>query len=380
MFTIYGLLSILVVVLILPFVSKTVERNLEIFLFIMGLAAALTANAFTKGLVFEILCSKFIYMISIAVFISGLVFERLKHAINKGIRSILDHMPFALFTFLLIVVLGLASSVITAIVASLVLVEIVNALPVNRKMKINIVILSCFSIGLGAVLTPVGEPLATVVVSKLHADFTFLLLRLGAYIIPCIFALGIAGALLTGIRSSKEAARIETAAAKEQQDIIENSAAEEVFEDSAIEDIFEDSAIEIANEISTEESSFAGVIERTVKVFVFVMALELLGAGFKPLIDQYVINFSSQILYWLNMISAVLDNATLASAEISSKMSERQILAVLMGLLISGGMLIPGNIPNIISAGKLKINSKEWARTGVPLGLIILTIFFIIIY
>ncbi len=33
-------------------------------------------------------------------------------------------------------------------------------------------------------------------------------------------------------------------------------------------------------------------------------------------------------------------------------------------------MLIPGNIPNIISAGKLGITSKEWARLGVPpLGL-----------
>lgn len=361
MFLIYGLLIILVLVLIMPFVSKTVERNLEIFLFIMGLAASLVSCSFTKGLISEILCSKFIYMISIAVFISGLLFERLKHIIKNGIRSILNIIPFSVFIFLLIVILGLASSLITAIVASLVLVEIVNVLPVDRKKKINIVILSCFSIGLGAVLTPIGEPLATIVVSKLHADFLFLLVKLGGYIIPSIFALGILGAILTRKQSSYNAAIIEAAAVKEDCDL------------------FEDAASEIADEISTEESSFKGIIERTVKVFIFVIALELLGAGFKPLIDQYVINLSSNILYWLNMISSILDNATLASAEISSKMSERQILAVLMGLLISGGMLIPGNIPNIISAGKLKINSKEWARTGFPLGLIIMAVFFILI-
>jgi predicted cation transporter len=44
----------------------------------------------------------------------------------------------------------------------------------------------------------------------------------------------------------------------------------------------------------------------------------------------------------------------------------------LLGLLISGGMLIPGNIPNIIAAHALHIKSTEWARLGVPLGLIIM--------
>jgi predicted cation transporter len=46
-----------------------------------------------------------------------------------------------------------------------------------------------------------------------------------------------------------------------------------------------------------------------------------------------------------------------------------QIKSALLGLLIAGGMLIPGNIPNIICAGKLKIRSSEWARFGVPLRL-----------
>ncbi len=47
-----------------------------------------------------------------------------------------------------------------------------------------------------------------------------------------------------------------------------------------------------------------------------------------------------------------------------------------MGLLIAGGMLIPGNIPNIIAAGKMGITSKEWARYGVPLGFVLLVIYF----
>lgn len=80
------------------------------------------------------------------------------------------------------------------------------------------------------------------------------------------------------------------------------------------------------------------------------------------------------------MISAILDNATLTAAEISSKMITSQISAILMGLLISGGMLIPGNIPNIISASKMKIKSREWARLGIPLGLVIMIVYFVIIF
>ncbi|MCL6557245.1 MAG: DUF1646 domain-containing protein [Firmicutes bacterium] len=133
-------------------------------------------------------------------------------------------------------------------------------------------------------------------------------------------------------------------------------------------------------ETGEEEESYKDVAFRAVKIFVFVMALELLGAGFKPVIDSYVIYFDSRLLYWVNMVSAVLDNATLAAAEISDKMTSAQIQAILMGLLISGGMLIPGNIPNIVSAGKLKIGSREWARLGVPLGLVLMVIYFIVLF
>lgn len=109
------------------------------------------------------------------------------------------------------------------------------------------------------------------------------------------------------------------------------------------------------------------------------MGLTLLGAGFEPFIERYLLGLSPQILYWINMISAVLDNATLAAAEISPQMSDTTLISILLGLLISGGMLIPGNIPNIIAAGKLNITSSEWARFGVPVGLIAMILYFIVI-
>jgi predicted cation transporter len=74
-----------------------------------------------------------------------------------------------------------------------------------------------------------------------------------------------------------------------------------------------------------------------------------------------------------------LDNATLTAIEINAQMALPKIIAMVMGLLIAGGMLIPGNIPNIIAAGRLKISMKEWARLGVPIGIVIMTIFFVIL-
>ena len=102
--------------------------------------------------------------------------------------------------------------------------------------------------------------------------------------------------------------------------------------------------------------------------------------GFKPLILAYIIHIPSAGLYWVNIVSAVLDNATLAAAEIGPDLSLSQIVSALMGLLIAGGMLIPGNIPNIIAACKLEITSREWAEVGVPLGLVLMVFFFVILF
>ena len=60
-------------------------------------------------------------------------------------------------------------------------------------------------------------------------------------------------------------------------------------------------------------------------------------------------------------------------------MSLQQIVSAILGLIIAGGMLIPGNIPNIISAGKLKIRSGEWAALGVPIGFAVMAIYFVLL-
>lgn len=333
---IIGLTIILILVLFLPFTVKAVERNLEAFLFIMGILAAYISGMMNAELWIKALEDPI--NITIAVLVAGLLFKWFQSPIEKSISSLSRIIPYRVFLAIIVIVLGLISSVITAIIAALVLVAIVSVLRLDRQSEIRLVILACFAIGLGAVLTPVGEPLSTIAVSKLNEDFFYLLELLGTNVIPAVIVFGILAAVIINPKEN-------------------------------------------TNTLSSdlESETYPEIFIRSFKVYLFVMGLTLLGAGFEPFIERYLLGLSPYVLYWINMISAILDNATLAAAEISPAMDEPTLKAILLGLLISGGMLIPGNIPNIIAAGKLNITSKEWARFGVPVGLVAMIIFFFII-
>src|SRR3990170_4394625 len=331
-FVIAADLIILLLVLVLPLASHRVEQNLEAFLFVMGVIAALAAGVLTWHLVREALADPI--PITLAVLFSGLLFKWLRRFIGDALVRLRTVLSMRVLVGLIVAVLGLLSSIITAIIASLVLVEIISAMRFRAEDESRLVVLACMAIGLGAALTPIGEPLSTIAVSKLNQDFWYLMRLLGPWIIPGIIGV----AVWSGFRPLIY--RGETLTKEEAQE------------------------------------TYRGVVIRAARVFLFVMALVLLGEGFKPIIDRFVIVLDARLLYWINMVSAILDNATLTAAEISPQMHAGQIRAVLIGLLISGGMLIPGNIPNIIASGRLKIRSRTWARHGVPLGLVLLVLYF----
>lgn len=336
-----GLFIVLVTVLFAPFKFKKVEEELEIFLFIMGVIAVTITSQWHLALVEEALIEPI--KITLAVLAAGFLFRLLQKPIAHNVNKFAGFMGVKFFTFFLIVVLGLLSSVITAIIAALVLVEIISCLTLSRKHEVTLVILTCFSIGLGAALTPIGEPLSTIVIAKLkgepyYADFFFLLKNLWMFVIPGVIGCGFLGFIMM-------------------PDKLEHTHG--------------------LSERKRENTK--DILFRTVKIYFFVMALVFLGRGFKPIVDTYVSKIPYQGLYWINMLSAILDNATLAAAEIGPNMGLFQIKSALLGLLIAGGMLIPGNIPNIIAAGKLKIKSSEWARIGVPLGLAVMSIYFLLL-
>jgi predicted cation transporter len=244
----------------------------------------------------------------------------------------------------MIIGLGIVSGVVSVIVTACILAEVMAALPFKRTDKIKIVVVTCLAVGLGAGLTPLGEPLSTILVQKLagppyNAGFLFPAQNLGIYIVPGVVALSIFGALWIGRKVNFQSKEIE----------------------------------------AEYNETLKTVIFRAIKIYIFVAALILLGEGLKPLVEWYFTRIPAWALFWINSLSAVLDNATLTAIEIDPTLTMPQIISAAIALLIAGGMLIPGNIPNIVAAGRLKINMKEWAVIGLPVGLALMIIYFVLL-
>jgi predicted cation transporter len=292
MFIIFG------IVLFLPFTYRPVEHNLEAFLFSMGFLAVTMNTIFmdksqiiiveggdahslppfwTGQLVESALMDPL--MITAAVLIAGMAFHYGRDHFRRYMEKAINKMQLKIFIFIIVVTLGMVASMITAIIAALLLVEVITVLRLDRKTETELTIIACFSIGLGAALTPIGEPLSTIViVTKLQEDFWYLARNIGKYVIPSVIAFGIIGYFYAS-----------------RSHVSRNTLSEDQVEEKQKE-----------------------VFIRTGKVYLFVMALVLLGTGFAPLIEWYIIKLPPMALYWVNTSSAILDNATLAAAEITA--------------------------------------------------------------
>ncbi|NHW89167.1 MAG: DUF1646 family protein [Archaeoglobales archaeon] len=350
-FVTIALFIILFLVLILPFRVKKVEENLEPFFLVMGIIAVTVSRLWSAELVIEALESPVriaeVFGIPIGIFqvvlIVGLIIYYFNRPIYSALLSLMKKIGIRAFAFIFIVLFGLISSIISVIVCAVLIAEIALVMPIDRKKKIEFIVIACFAVGMGAALTPVGEPLSTIAVKKLsgepyHAGFFFLVDLLAIYIVPGIILLGILGALRVGRQK---------------------------VEDLTLPEYTE---------------TLRAVFIRAVRVYVFIAALVLLGGGFTPLIVWYISKIPPEILYWVNIISAILDNATLTAAEIGPSLTVLQIKSALLALVIAGGMLIPGNIPNIVSAARMKITMNEWAKIGVPLGFVLMFGYFILVF
>jgi predicted cation transporter len=336
--TVAGLAAIMTLTLVLPFSVKKAEEELEAFLFLMGLSAVTVSGIWSRELVEAAFREP--VRIALAVLVLGFAFRAARPRFKAWLDLIVRTLGLRWALFSIILVLGLGSSLITAIIAALALAEIITLLKLDRKCEIRIVVYACYAIGLGAALTPLGEPLSTIVVAKLKepphsADFFYLLRQIGLWVAP--------GVLFTAFWGTRGITQAGHAGAGLTEDARE-----------------------------TDRS----IVIRGAKVYVFVMALIFLGAGLVPLAERFIPAMPAWALFWANSVSAILDNATLAAAELAPLMTDRQVKFALMGMLISGGMLIPGNIPNIISASKLNIRSGEWAKAALPYGAFLMAAYF----
>ncbi|MCQ2410285.1 MAG: DUF1646 domain-containing protein, partial [Elusimicrobiaceae bacterium] len=278
-----GLLSLLIVlVLVLPLALYKVEENLEVFLFACGAFAVTVSHMWSGHLIATAL--KDPIKITLAVFIAGLLFKKFNTHLQKLTQKAVKKIGLRWTLFFIVLILGITSSIITAIIAALILAEVTVMLPLERTGRVRLVTFSCYAIGMGAVLTAIGEPLGTVVISKLsgephNAGFFYLIQHLGWFVLGGVL-------FMAGLASSIREHTIAHAPGAKAAEMGSNN-------------------------------TVKGIAVRAGKVYVFVMALTLLGDGLKPLALKTISHLSAGWLYWINILSAVLDNATLAAIEVT---------------------------------------------------------------
>lgn len=164
-----GLGLILLAVLLCPVLVKPVEQNIEIFFLGAGTLASVTTGQWGKDLFHAAVTEPI--PLTIAVLVFGVIARLLRPALDRAVERLVKLVAPRWIYFSLILVLGLLSSVITAVIAALILVEAVALLKLDRRSETAAVVLACFAIGLGAALTPVGEPLGTIAIAALKTDF-----------------------------------------------------------------------------------------------------------------------------------------------------------------------------------------------------------------
>jgi predicted cation transporter len=327
-------LLILTLLLLGPMVFQVIERQLELYCLILGLIAVTMARQWSPALWIE--TARAPIPVTVAVVVAGLAFAGLRPILETGFARVRQQVSRPWLTAIAVLTIGLASSLITAIVGALLLVEAVGMLRLGPPARNNVIVAGCFAIGIGSALTPAGGPFSAIVAEGLNLQFFDLWRLLGAWLLPGVAILGIVAAWF----------------ARGDYDLV-------------------------AEESSVRET-VGDILLRSAKVFAFVAGLALIGAAYAPIAVHWVPHFGLGLLYWGNTLSAALDNSTLAAIE-THGMPAMRMRPALLSMIISGGILIPGNIPNILCAGILKIRSLEWARVGVPIGAIGLGICFAII-
>jgi predicted cation transporter len=325
---------ILALLLLGPLAVTAIEHNIELYCLALGVLATLLGTGFTRELIFEALHEP--VAISIAVMVAALLFGWLRPGLDRVFERLRQQVSRPVLTAASVFVIASISSIITAIVGALVLVEVIGLLHLAGDKRVRVTVAGCFAIGMGAALTPLGEPLSTLAARALDLEFMGLFHLLAPWVFPGVLVSSIvAGAFARGEYDDAPAG-------------------------------------------AHVRQTYGAIFFQAGKVFAFIAGLVMISSAYGPIANEYVSRMSNDLLFWANTVSAALDNATLVALEVHSMTLPRAREAIL-SLLISGGMLIPGNIPNIVSAGALRIGSAAWAKIGVPMGLVMLGIYFAVI-
>jgi len=331
-----GLAALVVVaVLVGPVFVGAIERNVEVFFLVIGMLTALMMGQFNAALVWGAVTEPLGFTVAVLVF--GAAFRLMRGYLDRMFRRVIEVLDPRMLFFGLATILGFLGAFITPVVAILVFVEAIALVRCDRGAEITATVLACFAIGIGAGLTPLGMPGLTVVLRSLHGGFWYLGHLLWPFILVGVIVAA-AATMFLPITTGK-----------------------------------------LLDEVRDVDSWRLVLLVRPGRVYVFIAGLVALSDGLRPLVDAYIHRIPTELLFWINTISAVVNNSTLAAVEIGPSLSRAQQRSALLGLLISGGALVTGNIPNIVAASRLGITSREWARIGLPVATVLLILCFAVL-
>ncbi|WP_428041992.1 DUF1646 family protein [Candidatus Avelusimicrobium fimicolum] len=338
-----ALLGIVVAnLLVWPLASRWVESHLEIFLLMVGAAAVTISGGWSVDFIYETL--QYPVNVAFIVLVVSVIFNNYSRYIFRVLfaffRKLEPQYSFALLVFLL----GITSSLVSVTVAALVLAEVLKVVNLERLSTVRITVFACYAIGLGAVLTPLAEPLGLIINNALtgaphFADFFFLMRHFFVWIAPAILLMSAAAGY-----SARHAGTT------------------------------------MQMHIREDKETYGSMLRRTWHIYMFVAALNLISAGLRPLAQSTITHLGGKVLFLANAVSVIIDNATLAAIEIVPTISMNDLIYMVIGLAAFGSMLVQGNLPNIVAAEKLGIKSREWASVAVPTGLVLMGAYFIILW
>ena len=234
--------------------------------------ATLLGTGFTRELILEALHEPI--AISVAVIVAALLFGWPRPGLDRVFERTRRQVSRPVLTAVSVFLIASISSLITAIVGALVLVEVIGLLRLADGQRVRVTVAGCFAIGMGAALTPLGEPLSTLAARALDLEFMGLFHLLAPWVFPGVLA----SSIVAGVFARGEYDEAPAGAHVRQ--------------------------------------TYGAIFFQAAKVFAFIAGLVMISSAYGPIANEYVSRMSNDLLFWANTVSAALDNATLVALEV----------------------------------------------------------------
>lgn len=312
-----------------PLLSRRVEERYPLFLLGLGVLAAALSRGLNEAVLVEALLRPL--QLCLALLAGALLFSFGHGPLAWAAATVSRRLGPRAATVVSVLAAAALAPFFTGAVAALFLVELLKAVPMGGQRRREVAVIGVSAVGLTAGLSATGSPAAAVVLANLSnapaANVTswYLFDLVGPWVLAGALGLAAAAAAFAGDGSDAEAP-------------------------------------------SEDPLALWTILVLSGRLFASLAGLILLGAGVLPALEGMLRGFPPGGLYWLNAVSAVLDNAALAAVEFEPGMLQNQIRFAYCGILAADPFFVIAGAPNMIAADRLRITAGQWASVGIPVG------------